>query len=595
MKSSSITFRKGLTGLLAGFILLFNGCYYKVTMPPPAAVPAPRYAGPRIPAKMSLYLSPEFKSYVWIGRALNFETKAYRFEVPIGPTVSKVSRKTFRELFESVVQSGSKTPRPNTIGLIVPTITNYYFGIYDRFKTAGTLKSTIAINVKILDINHRVVWEGNAQGEGEKTMTQYFRRTSEWNDNLPFTTQAAISNAFREIAKQISAAGAVKQFALNPPPKMKTPPPPPEPENAHLYVQADPPDARIRILNIRPVYTPGIELPPGAYHIEVSKPGYRKQKKWIDIADKGDVTVAIPLAQTAQPKKPAPEPKPKKTVTPAKAAPPPAPAAAPPVPKGPVRQYWAVIIGISRYADSRIAPLRYARKDAEALYDWLVSPSGGRYAPSNVKLLLDGNATGKNIKNALFSWLRKALEEDVVIIYFAGHGSPDSPDTPDNLYLLPHDTQYDNITATGFPMWDIETALKRFIIAKSVVVIADACHSGGVGQAFDVARRAARGVDVNPINTRLEKLADISGGVAVISASGDKQLSQEGRKWGGGHGVFTYYFLEGLKGSADYNRDRQVNLGELIPYLSEQVRRATRNAQSPTIAGRFDPALTIGK
>ncbi|MBW2020030.1 MAG: hypothetical protein JRI58_14145 [Deltaproteobacteria bacterium] len=59
--------------------------------------------------------------------------------------------------------------------------------------------------------------------------------------------------------------------------------------------------------------------------------------------------------------------------------------------------------------------------------------------------------------------------------------------------------------------------------------------------------------------------------------------------------MFTYYLLKGLKGEADYNKDRKVTLGELIPYVSEQVRRATKNAQSPTVAGKFDPAMTIGR
>jgi uncharacterized caspase-like protein len=72
-------------------------------------------------------------------------------------------------------------------------------------------------------------------------------------------------------------------------------------------------------------------------------------------------------------------------------------------------------------------------------------------------------------------------------------------------------------------------------------------------------------------------------------------MSQEGAQWGGGHGVFTFHLLEGLKGMADYNKDSLVTLGELIPFLSEQIRRETRNAQTPTVAGRFDPALSIGK
>jgi uncharacterized caspase-like protein len=256
---------------------------------------------------------------------------------------------------------------------------------------------------------------------------------------------------------------------------------------------------------------------------------------------------------------------------------------------------WAVIMGISQYKDTRIAQLRYAAADARSFHDWIVSPNGGRYAPSRVTLLLDAKATGANIKKALFEWLAQAIEEDTVTIYFAGHGSPQSPDHPENLFLLPYDTQYDSVPTTGFPMWDIETALKRFIKARKVIVITDACHAGGVGQAFDVARRAGRGLNVVPMASTLQNLSKISEGVCIISASDDNQMSQEGAQWGGGHGVFTFHLLEGLKGMADYNKDNLVTLGELIPFLSEQIRRDTRNAQTPTVAGRFDPALSIGK
>ena len=194
--------------------------------------------------------------------------------------------------------------------------------------------------------------------------------------------------------------------------------------------------------------------------------------------------------------------------------------------------YWAVIIGISNYQDTRIPSLRYASSDAQTFYDWITSKEGGRYAPSRVKLLIDENATGKNIKQALFEWLREALDEDMVVIYFAGHGSPESPDSQSNLFLLPYDTQYNSIATTGFPMWDIETALKRYIKAKKVVVIADACHSGGVGQSFDISRRAGRGLKVNPISSGMQNLSQVSDGVCIISASSDNQFSQESKQWG---------------------------------------------------------------
>ena len=256
---------------------------------------------------------------------------------------------------------------------------------------------------------------------------------------------------------------------------------------------------------------------------------------------------------------------------------------------------WAVIIGVSQYQDTRIPSLRYASADARSFYDWAVSQKGGKYSPARVKLMIDPQATNANIKDALFNWLGQSLEEDIVTIYFAGHGSAQSPDHPDNLFLLPYDCKYDNISTTGFPMWDIETALKRYIKAKKVVVIADACHSGGVGHSFDIARRSNRGIKVNPISTGIQDLSKIGDGVCVISASDEKQFSQESKDWGGGHGVFTYFLLKGLNGDADYNKDISVSLGEITSYLSQEVRRATKNVQSPTIAGRYDPALTIGK
>ena len=256
---------------------------------------------------------------------------------------------------------------------------------------------------------------------------------------------------------------------------------------------------------------------------------------------------------------------------------------------------WAVITGVSIYSDSRIPRLRYASTDARAFYYWLVSPEGGQYAPSRVRLLLDKDATSRSIREAFFEWLKQPIEEDKVTIFFAGHGSPESPESAENLYLLPYDVEYDKIASTAFPMWDIETALKRYIKAKRVIVIADACHSGGVGSSFDAARRAGRGIKVIAVSLGLQQLTTVSEGICVISASDENQMSQEGKQWGGGHGVFTYFMLKGLMGEADTSRNGEVSLGELTLYLSQEVRRATMNAQSPTVAGKFDPAMSIGR
>lgn len=89
-----------------------------------------------------------------------------------------------------------------------------------------------------------------------------------------------------------------------------------------LFVSSEPAGAKIRILNIGPVYREGMELAAGSYHIEVSAPGYRTDRQWVKLAAGEDRRVAVGL-------RPAPV---EATPPPTALAPlsaPPAPAAAP--------------------------------------------------------------------------------------------------------------------------------------------------------------------------------------------------------------------------------------------------------------------------
>jgi uncharacterized caspase-like protein len=569
-----------ILGCLVGGVL---ACSFAVAPVKPGNVSS-AYQGQALPVGMNLYLSEDLKNYVWHGHPSTFGGSVHNFSVPLGQAVSEACQETFGSMFRPLTVVGSKTTANGARGVIVPEIGDYAFRVNDMtLVSPGSLESLITLKFSIFDSQGRSVWQENVKGSGSEKLSSLLNPMGEWSEKLPVTTGHAITDALGKISRRMADSQQLKDRVWREAGALAAASPTAEAQasgTSGFLVNVEPKDATVRILNIKPAYSPGMQLAPGRYQLEISRQGYQTLNKWVTVSPGKDLQLDIELASAAS----------------AMPAAKPAPPAASTIPQDEVfRKYWAVIVGVSEYSDSRIPSLRYATADAKYFYNWLVSADGGRYAPQNVKLLLDKNATGRNIKDALFNWLRQAIEEDIVLIYFAGHGSPDSPDSPENLYLLPYDTQYDNIAATGFPMWDVETALKRFIKAKRVVVMADACHSGGVGEAFDVARRSTRAIGVNPITTRLEKLSKIGDGVAVISASGEDQTSQEGNQWGGGHGVFTFFLMEGLKGGADYNSDHNVSLGELIPYLSEQVRRATRSAQSPTVAGKFDPALTIAR
>ncbi len=243
-------------------------------------------------------------------------------------------------------------------------------------------------------------------------------------------------------------------------------------------------------------------------------------------------------------------------------------------------QVWAAIIGISNYQSPDIPQLRYADRDAEEFYQFLITPleKGGRgVSKSNIRRLINREATKTNIQEAIFDFMKNAIEEDVVFIYFAGHGAPD-PARPNVPYLLAYDSDLKRPAATAVKMSEIQDAIKDYIKAKKVIVFADACHSAGVSTSI-----ALRGLaESELINQFLEEIAKAGNSVLTFSASEAKEYSQESPQWGGGHGVFTYHILEGLKGKADVDGDRIVRLGELVDYVNQNVRRDTQSQQHPT-------------
>ncbi len=252
-------------------------------------------------------------------------------------------------------------------------------------------------------------------------------------------------------------------------------------------------------------------------------------------------------------------------------------------------QRWAVVVGVSKYANSSIKNLTYADRDAGGFADFLKSAAGGGFDDEHVKLLLNQDATLANVKQALFNFLRQTIDKDLVVIYFAGHGAPE-PANPDNNYLLCYDTDPKSLETTAFPMWDVNTALTRYIPSKRVVVFTDACHSGGI--TTDLATRGMSATDDNLINQYLSSLSKTKEGIIVFTASQAGEVSQELDKLG--HGVFTYYLLEGLHGKADFNNDYSVTIGELMDYVEEKVKRQTNGNQHPTRnQGSYDKDLII--
>ncbi|MBK9094933.1 MAG: caspase family protein [Anaerolineae bacterium] len=148
---------------------------------------------------------------------------------------------------------------------------------------------------------------------------------------------------------------------------------------------------------------------------------------------------------------------------------------------------WAIVVGISDYQHKELN-LKWAHRDAEEVHKLLLTPAGGSFAADHIQLLVNEAATTQAISRALRSFLQKPAEEDVVLIYFACHGGPD-PGRTSNLYLWTYDTDPNDIAGSALPMREIDLSLRENLLAERVVILADTCHSGGLGGGIGRRRR----------------------------------------------------------------------------------------------------------
>nr|BBH94453.1 hypothetical protein KTA_26520 [Thermogemmatispora argillosa] len=255
-----------------------------------------------------------------------------------------------------------------------------------------------------------------------------------------------------------------------------------------------------------------------------------------------------------------------------------------------------VLVGINRYEDRRIGTLQYAARDAERFYAQLASSLAAE--DLSLQLLTDERATRKAILMAVGELLpRQARPEDAVLLYFAGHGSPETGEAPDRVsrYLIAHDTEYDAIFATGL---DLERDLIRLvqrIASRLVVVILDTCFSGRAGgRTFEGPALHNRRIGLRSLVLPKPRLCDLplGEGRVILAACDDDEVAREDGRLG--QGVFTYFLQQALsnteKASCDEPAEATISLSRLYERVAEGVVAFTRGQQHPVLNGRLSLA-----
>ena len=237
----------------------------------------------------------------------------------------------------------------------------------------------------------------------------------------------------------------------------------------------------------------------------------------------------------------------------------------------PLPKVWAVVVGVASYQHMRA--LRYTDDDAYRMYAFLKSPEGGAIPDERIEVLVDDVATKENIKQTLRAKFSQAGPNDLVLLYFSGHGLKGA--------FLPID--YD-----GYHQKLHHEEINEILLespAKYKLVIADACHSGSL-----LDERSATAGTV--IETYYQSLAQAEPGTALLLSSKSSETSLESS--GLRQGVFSHFLIRGLKGEADTNFDQLVDLAELFDFIYSNVRTYTNLRQTPVIRGDYDERMTVG-
>ncbi|MBD2775810.1 caspase family protein [Iningainema tapete] len=212
---------------------------------------------------------------------------------------------------------------------------------------------------------------------------------------------------------------------------------------------------------------------------------------------------------------------------------------------------WILLVGVNEYLDPSLRSLRYPALDCQGLGEAL---NIATQAFPNKEVIVHNDLaaqppTLQMVRGSLHRIVSQSQSQDSILLYFSGHGMLD-PNTQQAVLCLA-DTHQDDLVATGLGMQELVRILGASPAYQQLVCL-DTCHSGDMRllRGRGVARDAVAEMP-NPTTQMMEVLrqrAAQSKGFCALLSCDQGQQSWEFPELG--HGVFTYYLMQGLLGGA---------------------------------------------
>ena len=234
----------------------------------------------------------------------------------------------------------------------------------------------------------------------------------------------------------------------------------------------------------------------------------------------------------------------------------------------------AVVVGIAKYRNLQRLP-DAVTNDARDVVEILTSDAYCGYRAKNVHMLLDEDATLAGIRTALEAVSEISEPSDSVVIFFSGHGARLGDSASSSSALLPVEFNISTQDLTSLSEEELSCSL-RGISAERLLVLIDACHSGGA--AGFKGRELRESMHVGYSEKSLARLSEGTGRVLLASCR-ETELSFV--LPGARNSVFTSKLLEALRGEGRTSGDGVIRVFEVFNHVAEMVKRTVPGQQHP--------------
>jgi hypothetical protein len=233
-----------------------------------------------------------------------------------------------------------------------------------------------------------------------------------------------------------------------------------------------------------------------------------------------------------------------------------------PPPSGVFAQGHALVVGIANYP--RIRRLsKTVLNDARDLASLLTNAAHCGYPTGQVTQLLDEQATGSGIRDALTALSTGTDSSDTVVVFFSGHGAHRWVKGEYEQFILPYDFDPDDLLGTAISGHEMTERLRK-ISAGRLLVLFDSCHSGGAAEPKGGLALMKRGLSED----YYQALAQGKGRVVIASSRPDEEsLTLPVLR----NSLFTHYLLEALRGKGKTQGDGYVRVFDLFRHVADHV------------------------